>query len=555
MEEIRKQVQVARRRLLVQQFLAALPWCLFATLLIATVAIAVPKFFPLSIDADVWMWSWIGGAVGLGVVTALAWTLVRGHTTHDAAWEIDHRFGLKERVSSVLALSDDELETEAGRALAKDAVRRAGGIDINERFGVALSRKAWLPLAPAVVVFCLAMFVQDKGLENPADAATSEEVKQQVKKSTEVLRRRIAEHRKKAQREDLKAADDLFKKLEEATKKLEDKKDLDPKKAMAKLNDLAQELEARKKSMGAGEKMKDQLDRLKNIKQGPAEKLAKAMREGDFQKALDELRKLQNQIKNGDMDDAAKQAMAEQLKQMQNKLQEMADAHQQAKADLQEQIKQQQAAGNLDAASKLQQQLDKLAGQQPQIDALKDLADKLGECSKCAGEGDAAKMAAALDQLAQDFEKLGQQLEEMQMLEDVMEQIAQAKDSMRCEKCGGGGCKACNGQGQMPGQGQGGQGEGGDGLGAAKAGFGQRPEEENDTKTRDSLVRQNPGRGKAVITDLVDGPNIKGTVRESIKSEIDAARAEEADPLTGQRLPKNVREHARQYFDSFREGE
>ena len=50
-----------------------------------------------------------------------------------SAIELDRRFGLKERVSSVLSLQSDELETEAGQALLTDAVRRVEDAVIEER--------------------------------------------------------------------------------------------------------------------------------------------------------------------------------------------------------------------------------------------------------------------------------------------------------------------------------------------------------------------------------------------------------------------------------------
>jgi hypothetical protein len=97
-------------------------------------------------------------------------------------------------------------------------------------------------------------------------------------------------------------------------------------------------------------------------------------------------------------------------------------------------------------------------------------------------------------------------------------------------------------------------GKGGNGLGAGKGGFGARPEEENATKGYDSQVRQNPGKGKQVFAGEADGPNQKGQVLEEIRSEFSAAASDSLDPLTNQRLPRNRREHAQQYFDSFREG-
>ena len=97
-----------------------------------------------------------------------------------------------------------------------------------------------------------------------------------------------------------------------------------------------------------------------------------------------------------------------------------------------------------------------------------------------------------------------------------------------------------------------GMGDGmGNGMGQGQ-GSGDRPEEKNDTKIRNSLVRQNPKGGRAVMTDLVDGRNSKGQVREQIKMELGNAELQDSDPLTDQHLPKAHREHAREYFDAFR---
>ena len=95
---------------------------------------------------------------------------------------------------------------------------------------------------------------------------------------------------------------------------------------------------------------------------------------------------------------------------------------------------------------------------------------------------------------------------------------------------------------------------GGFGLGEGK-GRGDRPEERNPTNSYNSRVRAKPDpKGKAVITDMVYGPNATGDAREQIKSEITTARTAPADPLTNQRLPRRQREQAKQYFDAFRNG-
>ena len=60
--------------------------------------------------------------------------------------------------------------------------------------------------------------------------------------------------------------------------------------------------------------------------------------------------------------------------------------------------------------------------------------------------------------------------------------------------------------------------------------------------------------GAATFGGLVEGPNIKGDVGQSIKEEMANLSAEPADPLTSERLPNSRREHAEQYFERLREG-
>ena len=51
--------------------------------------------------------------------------------------EVDRRFGLKERLSSTLALSTDDADSSAGQALLEDAVHKAERIDIKREIRVS----------------------------------------------------------------------------------------------------------------------------------------------------------------------------------------------------------------------------------------------------------------------------------------------------------------------------------------------------------------------------------------------------------------------------------
>ena len=529
MNELEKQVRRAHRRLGFQRFLGVLGWCWFATLLVALVLIAAGKFFPVGVPA----WGWAASALGLGLAAAAVWMLATRRGPLGAAVEIDSRFGLKERVSSTLSMRPEQRQTEAGQALVKDAVRRVGRIHVASRFAVRPDRRILLPLLPAVLALLVAVY--PAGVEKAQAKSDTEAVKNQVKRSSESLRKKLADRRKKAQEKGLKDAERLFKKLEQGTRDLTGGK-TERKKALAKLNDLSRELKDRRSRLGA-ERIKRELDQLKNISRGPANKFAKAMRAGDFKKAAKELDEIKKALADGNLSEQQKKDLAGQLGQMQEKLKELAEAHQAAQRDLRNQIAQMRQAGQMAEANKLEEQLAKLLQQAPQMEKLNEMADKLGQCAKCLQDGQLAEAADALGQLEANLQ---QQLDEMAMLNEAMEQLRQARNEMNCAKCGGGGCPACQGMGM--------------GMGAGR-GQGPRPEADVDADTYDSQVRGQIGKGTAVVTDLVDGPNVKGNVEEQIQQEFEAARRSTTDPLTGRRIPRKHQEHVREYFNRFREGE
>jgi hypothetical protein len=542
MDKLRLQVRRVRRRLAWQRFLQALPWCLFGTLLAVAAIILVDKIRPLGVQA----WVWPVAGLLAGAVSAGVWTWFSGPDDLDAAIQIDRRFGLSERVSSTLALGPEEMETPAGQALLRDAAGAVQRIDVSQRFGLSLSRWSLLPLAPALAAFVLAVVWHPAIGENAAVATTErQQEKQQVKTTSEVLRRKLAERQEEARKKGLKDAQELFTKLEQGTKQLV-KNDDDRKQALVKLNDLAKDLEKRRQELGGSERIKEQLEQLKNLAQGPADKMADAMRHGEFQKAADELKKLRDQIENGQLDPQKKAELAKQLGEMEDKLRKLADAHRKAREDLKSQIAEKRAAGKNKEADDLEEKLAKLEKQAAQMQRLEKMAGQLGKCGQCLKQGDGKNAANALGDLEAELAQLAKSAEESQLLDEALDQLADAKGALGCKFCNGKGCKHCQG---------GGFGEGdGDGLGRGQ-GHGDRPEKKGETSSYDTHVKQKLSKGQAVVTDRVDGPNVKGRVEQEVRTEFDAVVGGSADPLTGQKLPREYRDHARTYFDTLREGE
>jgi hypothetical protein len=556
MDQLQKQVARARRRLVLEQFLGRLVWCLLGALTIALAAVAVPRVFVLSNLPAYWDVAWLAGALGAGFLFALVWTLIRHRNAMDAAIEIDRRFDLRERVASSLSLRPEEQSSAAGRAVVLDALRAVKRIEVDEKFRVKLDRRAWWPLVPAAIAFVLVMFFDNREAASSLDPNSAASAQKQVKQSAEAVRKKIEERRKQAEKEGLKDAEGLFKKIEQGTRELE-KQNSDRTKATVKMNDLIKQLEERREQIGGKDSLKQQFQNMKNLGAGPAEKVANAMKQGDWNKAMQEIKELEKQLRDGKLDANAKAKLAKQLEQMKEKLEAAAEARQQAMEDLKKQIEQARRAGNLSKAGELQEKLDRLQKQEQQMNRLQQLAQQMGQIQKQLQQGDDQKAAAAMAEMAKQLGQMQQQMKELEMLDATMDQLEMAKDALACEECEGEGCEGCMGSmanmekfGANNFQSQMNNGMGGD----PRAGAGMRPDERNATNTRETRVRQDPRQGPATFSGMVEGPNVTGDVAQEIKEEMATLSAEQADPLTMERLRGSRREHAEEYFRILREG-
>jgi len=177
---------------------------------------------------------------------------------------------------------------------------------------------------------------------------------------------------------------------------------------------------------------------------------------------------------------------------------------------------------------------------------MKQMANKMGQCANCLGQGKDQQAMAGLEAMQNELQTMQRQLEQMEMLDQALDAIAMSKLDFLNDQF-------AMGQGMGRGKGKG----KGDGLGAGQ-GEGFRPENKSDgSKFVNSNVRgRNQPRGAGVIVgEDIFGPNAKGEARKFIQGAIEAARAEDTDPLTGRRLPKAYREQVRDYFNKFRKGE
>ncbi len=560
MDQMRHQIRRAKRRLLLDRVIQSVTWTTFVTLLVALIAIAIPKFWPLGLpDGSTWAVTWLIGALVFGLTAGVFWAVFRQQSDLNAAIEIDLRYGLKERVSSALALRGSELESEAGQALLDDARRRVARIDVREHFRPHVNWHPLLPLLTAVCAFLIAFLVQDAA--HDVTAARRTDQSEQIRKSVAELKKRLEERKKKAVATGLKDADTVITKMQRAIDELS-KKDPKRKKVLVKLNNISKELRERREGLSGSKKTRDILKQLQSTQRGPAKRITDALKKGDMEKAMKELKSLSKKLRDDELTPEEKAQLAKQLEELRKELDKMLGARQelaQKQKELQKQIDQLKKQGKHAQAGELQQRMDQLQKQMdamdrqnPQMEQLQKLADKLGQCAQCVKQGNGQKAADQLDKLANDLQQMRDQLDSLQTLDEMMNEIADAKNAMNCDKCGGAGCDACQGMGM--GGADGFSEKPGNGLGKGN-GFGDRPEEETKTGGYRARVAGDPHKGEAIRVGDASGANVAGQSREQVKEEIASSFSEDPAPLTHQKLPRREREQTREYFERLRKGD
>ncbi|MGI9474007.1 MAG: hypothetical protein ACR2NZ_20880 [Rubripirellula sp.] len=553
MNRIESKVHSARRRMVLGRFGQALCVTLFAALLIATIAIAIPALKVMDVNFDTWIYGWIGGTTLAAFLAAGIYAIVSAPSVESVASEVDKRFGLRERLSSSLTLANDERDTEFGLALVADADKRADQIEVSDRFKLKPSKLGWLPMSVIPVLAVVLLLAEPMSESSASSVPKPNEIEvKQVQTAASQLKKRIQQQRRKAESDGLKDAQDMFEKMESKLDKITNSKTMNRKDAMIAMNDLKKQLEERREQLGSSEQMRRALSQMKGLDSGPGEKVAKSIEKGEFGKAQDMVKQLASKMRDGKLSEKEKEQLKKQVQQMQKALKDAAKAHEQKKKELERQIEQARKEGRGEDASKMQQELNGLKQKDSQMQKMSQMAEAMSQAAKAMEQGDASQAADAMEQMADQLGEMQQEMSELEDLESALDSLSQSKNQMRCQKCGGGGCQQCQGNGQGFGMGQG-QGQG-DGLGSG-SGFGDRPEQEEDTNTYETQVRGQVKKGRAIIAGFADGPNRKGITREDVKHAIEGALSEESDPTENQTLPRTEREHAQQYFDQLREGE
>lgn len=558
MQTIRRQIQLAWRRLWLQNALHALGWTLLICFSVCFLVLLVPKlwYVDYTFESLGRIALSLAATSAVAIAALIAWW--RQPTELRAAVELDQRFGLRERASSAMNLPEVDRESAAGRALLEDAANKLQNIDVRDGFPVRPAPQlAWtlLPLAA-----CLALFwVADAPAPSDSKlAAANSESVVNVKNTTAPLLKAVQKKREEAESQGDEESAEEFKRLEDQIRSLQNKSEADPKKVIADLNELKKELQQKRDSLGSADQMKKTMESLKAMENGPAEKLAKALQDGDLEKADRELGKMLDALKSGELSAEQAKQLEKQLDQMQKAMAEAKQEREQRLEEAKRELEKAEKEGNVEKAANLRKKLEQLEKADSQCQNGDKLGEKMAKAQQALKEGNQAEAAAALEEMQSELEEMLGEQQASDELQEMLDQIEDAKSASKCQSCKGAGCKECEGgnkdgkDGKGKGKGKG-KGEGkGDGDGEGQ-GVGDRDEKEADYKNYDAQVREEMRKGETVNGGKAGGKNRKGVSREETREAVLSSEPDRPDAIESIQLPKAQRDQVKEFFDSLRD--
>lgn len=511
--------------------------------------------------------AWVDVAIWLGagaVVAALVYSALFRESRDAVARRVDEGAQLREAISTALCVHT--MDDPWSRATVASAAEKARAVRV--RHAVPISAPRYLPVPMALCVALLVVWIALPRFDFAGLGAQRQE-----KQREQTI---LAEARK---------VEDKVNKIEEQLKEIDPGADgakpeaikppdnLSPEEVVTaqiqKISDLRQRAEAIK----AGEKgqtmeaIKDALQRLKSPGQ-ELSPLTRALAQGNFKAASDELAKMQEQLESGEMSEEQKQAMADQMQALAEQLKELAENREALEEQLEKLGLDKNLAASPEALKEALEKMNNLSEEQKQ--QLQEMAKSMNQaCSMCQGmSGAMNQMAQAMQQGQQGegsegmegMEAMSGQLSQMEMLaqelaqaeslsSECMSQLAALSQFSETPE----GMGSCEGQGEgqqgtrpwasgwkeSPGNGAGGpgQGRGGD-VGQQQA----------NTKWKTEKFLGEVGQGRMIGTRFVEGEGIRNESVAEFRAAVEAAEGEASDAIEQNVIPKDMQDVVKRYF-------
>jgi hypothetical protein len=538
---VNRQINRVSRRLFVQSLLDALVWCWAGALLLAAGwCIAEPQFLGA---APVWLrWTVTGGLTGLASVLAVIFTVWGRPTTLDAALSLDQRFGLQERITTSVCLTAAESESSAGMALMADVEGHVAKLEVKRAYPFALRWTALLvPLCGGILALAALLYHPNTGQATPPDSldqplANAAQVEKEMKKLEKMPREQ--KKGEKARPEAIEQFDDEMAKLT-----------VRPRENRKHAQDLAKDATAlEEKMMGhqrglmeRKEALKEQLQQMNRFektekRERPAGDLQKAMKEGDLNKAQEEIEKLAKKLEENKLTDKEKEQLDKQIEDLKEKVKRLADL------DKEEERLEELARKDGADADDIKRQLDQLRKNKDKLQGnlkeMQDIADELENCQQCLKQGKSGKAGQSLKRAGQKLANMTGD-DEMEELEEQLNRLQRARRAL---------CQGCDGKCQMD------TDQDTPGSDNPVQAAGKRPESpDGPTGKFEARSRAEMTKGELRIEGFEKGFNLKRPKKSSeLAGEIKQASQEAPEAIDRMRIPKAVGDISKGYFENLR---
>lgn len=511
---------------------------------LAGLAVLVQKLLAVVILTSAALWVFWGVAAG---VVLLFW-LLRLPSRMQASLLLDERLGLRERFSTTLALADsDDPFAAAARTESLAAVQR---VSLRGHFPIGLSRSWFYGAGTWMVVIALVFLLPQKDLlglvkkkqQEQQQAKQVEQAKAEVKQTADTVKAVVEKLDDPALKEELKKLEGLA----QAGQPQEVKRE-----AIKTLGDLSDKLKQMQGTtpVDAANMMQQMLQRLRGSSDPVSQQLRAALAKGDFAQASNLLGQLQKDLASGKLTDQQRKDTAQQLQQLAQELQKLSEQ----KRDLEQELEKLGLDKKL--AQMNEQQLKQALQQQglkpEQIDQLlQKMAASQMASSKCSGLAQAmAASGSGTGGLSAD--DLSNAMDQLNTLESLHQQTVLLRASLdRISECMQGlGNGMCNGPGKQ-GPWQAGEPRGwGSGTGGPGRGFGPRDSDTaGQTANKTTRLKNASGEGPVIASWYFKDTQVKGEARRDFTEVIQAGRANAAEAISENEIPRKYEDAVKKYF-------
>lgn len=579
MTHLERQIRSAQHRLWIDRWLNCVTRSITVGGLIFAVIVLVQRLFDLPIPL-----STIAGSLAVAtVIASVIWTAVQRDDAVAAATALDAAAGLKERLSTGhyldAGLSREGADDPFARAVVADAEQVSSSISARQhiRFHVP---KALAASIGSVIVAALMLLITP-GLLKSTEAKENEQREDSVRQVKVAVKRKMEKIRELIDTTPaLEEFKDEAKKLNSNSGGLLTRPDEVRHEAAKKIDSLADAIK-KKRSNPKYDAMREMRKRLRTLKAPPSDqtatqRLTKALQQGDFQKAKEEVKALQEQLATlkKEKDQKKVNKLTKQLDALAKQLEKVAEnekltkklAEKLAKAGVKkeevnrllESLKKkdldqiQKALEKRGVGKEMAKKLAKQLKQNSQASAMaKKLAQSMKNASHEASSGHNSAEAMGLSSASDQLGELEQLEQEMTQLETTMAALGEAQGSIgnKCPQCNGTGksggkkCPRCGGSGmnRNKGRGMGNLGKGRGGL---------APEESTAVSFKTERGKVKTTKGAIIGQFLIDGEQVKGEVDTDFVELMNSAEREASDSISHDRIPRQYQKAVKSYFSN-----